>query len=117
MGLENPNVIDVAGMERDGSAIVLTIADAWDWSDEPSHLVALQRKLDAYLAFIETGQVFEVYPEAEGRLVVIDVVASVPAAAAGLELLHLAHVVAKELGASVTHRVLPVGAVGRDGLN
>jgi len=117
MGLENPDVIDVAGMERDGSAIVLTIADAWDWTDEQAHLVALQRKLDAYLAFIETGQVFDVYPEAEGRRVVIDVLTSVPASAAGLELLGMAHAVARSFGASVTHRVIPVAAVGRDGLN
>jgi hypothetical protein len=109
MGLEHPNAIDFAGLERDGSAIVLTIADALDWSDEQAHLVALQRKLDAYLAFIETGQVFDVYPEAEGARVVIDVVTSTPLAASGLELLGLAKTVAKGFGAAVTHRVLAVG--------
>lgn len=113
MGLENPNVVDLAGTERDGSAVVLTIADAWDWSDEHAHLTALQRKLDNYLAFIASGQVFETYPAAVGRKVVIDVVTNAPVAAAGLELLGLAHTLAQGMGASVTHRMLP--AAGRSG--
>ncbi len=117
MGIENPNAIDLAGLERDGSAIVLTIADGLGWTDEHGHLVALQRKLDAYLAFIGSGQVFEVYPEATGRRVVIDVVTGMPMAPAGVELLRLAAVLAGELGATVTHRVIPVATVDRDGLN
>jgi hypothetical protein len=117
VGVENPNAIDLAGVERDGSAIVLTIADGLGWADEHRHLVALQRKLDAYLAFIESGQVFEVYPEAGSRRVVIDVVTALPMAPAGAELLRVAAIVARELGATVTHRVIPVAAVDRDGLN
>jgi hypothetical protein len=114
MGLENPNVIDVAGLERDGSAIVLTIADGLDWADEHGHLAALQRKLDAYLACIETGQVFELYPQAAGRRVVIDVVTSQQLPSSGLQLLGLASTVARALGASVTHQVIPVAPATRD---
>jgi hypothetical protein len=117
VGVENPNAIDLAGLERDGSAIVLTIADGLGWADERGHLVALQRKLDAYLAFIESGQVFDVYPEAAGCRVVVDVVTGMPMAPAGAELLRLAAVVARELGATVTHRVIPVATLGRDELN
>ena len=117
MGLENPNTIDLAGLERDRSAIVLTIADGLSWADEHGHLVALQRKLDAYLAFIASGEVFRVYPEAAGLRVVIDVITGEPMAPAGTELLQLAAIVARGMGASVTHRVIPVAGVGRDGLN
>lgn len=116
MGLENPNVVDLAGTLRDSSAVVLTIADAWDWADEHAHLAALQRKLDNYLAFIASGQVFETYPDAVGRKVVIDVVTSVAVAAVGLELLGLAHTLAQGVGASVTHRMIPIAsrAAGAD---
>jgi hypothetical protein len=117
VGVENPKAIDLAGLERDGSAIVLTIADGLGWVDEHGHLVGLQRKLDAYLAFIESGQVFDVYPEATGRRVVIDVVTGVPMAPAGVELLRLAAAVARELGVTVKHRVIPVATIERDGLN
>lgn len=108
MGLENPGVVDFAGTRRDGSAVVLTIADAWDWSDEQAHLVALQQKLDNYLAFVASGEVFEAYPDAAGRTVVIDVVTRMPVPRSGLELLGLAHTLAKAYGASVTHRVIPI---------
>jgi hypothetical protein len=117
VGVENPNAIDLAGLERDGSAIVLTIADGLGWADEHGHLVALQRKLDAYLAFIASRQVFDVYPEATGRRVVIDVVTGVPLVPAGVELLRQAAGVARELGATVKHRVIPVATIERDGLN
>lgn len=101
---------------RDGSALVLRIADAWDWADKHAHLAALQRRLDNYLAFIASGQVFETYTEAVGRKVVSDVVTSVPIAATGLELLGLAHTLAQGVGASVTHRVIPLAsrAAGAD---
>jgi hypothetical protein len=34
------------------------------WSDEWQHLLALQAKLNAYFDFVQSGQIFEVRPEA-----------------------------------------------------
>src|ERR1700681_2135590 len=67
MSLDNLEVVDAVGTEKDGGTIVLTIFDAWDWDDRREHLLALQAKLNSYFAFVESGQIYEAYPSAAGR--------------------------------------------------
>jgi len=55
MSLNDPQVVDFLGTRRDQRAVVLTVVDDWDWTDEMRHLRALQRKLDAYFAFIASA--------------------------------------------------------------
>ena len=62
MTLDNLEVVDAVGTERDGGTIVLTLFDAWDWDDQRQHLLALQAKLNAYFGFVESGQIDGVYP-------------------------------------------------------
>ena len=70
--------------------VTLTIIDAWDWQDEHAHLLALQSKLNAYFAFIESKQIFEDYPEASHRELEIFVLGRYPMPQAGIDLLRLA---------------------------
>jgi hypothetical protein len=65
MGLENTGIVDAAGIDRDSGHIVLTIVDSWNWDDEIAHLKALQSKLNSYFDFVESGQVFESFPDAK----------------------------------------------------
>lgn len=46
MGLENLNAVDAVGIETESDYVVLSIIDSWDWSNERSHLLALQGKLN-----------------------------------------------------------------------
>lgn len=59
--------------ERTGH-VVLTIADHLNWHDSASHQHALQTKFNAYLAFVESGEVFQRYPESKGRPIAFKVV-------------------------------------------
>lgn len=52
--------IDVLGERADG--VVLAIVDDLDWIDPDHHERLLQDKLNAYLAFIESGQLVEHTP-------------------------------------------------------
>lgn len=52
------------------------MVDPLDWSDEQAHLLLLEAKLNAYLAFIESGEVHDRLKEL-GR----DVSRSIPRAA------------------------------------
>jgi hypothetical protein len=52
-------VVDWLGIEKGSGAVSLTLIDDLDWNDERSHLLHLQEKLNAYLAFIESGEVYE----------------------------------------------------------
>ena len=46
------STVDWLGIEKGTGNVVLTVVDDLDWSDENGHLLALQEKLNTYLAFI-----------------------------------------------------------------
>jgi len=70
MAVEQTTVIDFIGIDAVTGAVCLTIADALDWNAD--HLRLLQEKLNAYLAFVESGELYSAYPTAAGRPVVFD---------------------------------------------
>lgn len=79
MSVDQTNVIDAIGIDKVTGDLVMTIADHLEWSGSDSdHLMLLQEKLNTYLSFVESGEVFEVYPDAKGRAVLIDVVCKYP---------------------------------------
>jgi hypothetical protein len=75
MTVDQTNKIDAIGVDRGSGCVVLTISDHLPWSSAADgHLELLREKLNAYLAFIESGQLIEAYPDAAGRHAVINVV-------------------------------------------
>jgi hypothetical protein len=54
--------------------VVLTISDHLDWSDSTAHQVLLQSKLNRYLAFVESDEILESYPNAKGKPIVFSAV-------------------------------------------
>ena len=88
MAIEKKDVVDAVGVEKTTGDIVLTIADYLDWeSSEARHLQMLQEKLNAYLRFIESGELLEFYPDAAGRRPVISLVGRCEPSAAALRFL------------------------------
>ncbi|MGE5417729.1 MAG: DUF6572 domain-containing protein [Acidobacteriota bacterium] len=75
MTIEDTNKIDVVGINESSEAICLTITDHLGWENEQEHIQLLQDKLNAYLRFIDSGQIYEAYPEATGHHVIIRVCA------------------------------------------
>lgn len=75
MSVENSKVIDFASIDKNGNA-VLTISDHLEWDVGNEHRLALQNKINAYLSAIEDGGFYESYPNAEGRDIIINVIAS-----------------------------------------
>ena len=51
---------------------MLAIADEKEWNDW-EHLLALQAKLNNYLAFIESGEIYTARPEARGLAIEISI--------------------------------------------
>lgn len=72
MSVTDTRSVDAIGVEVDSGKVVLTIADHLEWNSE--HLCILQHKLNAYVAFIESGDLVLSYPAAQNRAPVIDVV-------------------------------------------
>ena len=75
MSIEQLDKVDFIGIDNVSGAVTLTIADHLDWTDVRYHLLKLQEKLNAYLSFCESGELYETYPEAVGRNIVFEVVA------------------------------------------
>lgn len=73
MSVENTNTVDFVAIDKLGR-VVLTISDHLDWSKELEHLYLLQGKINAYLSFIESGELMQEYPDAGGRTPVIEIV-------------------------------------------
>lgn len=77
MSIEQRDRVDAIGLDPASGKVILTISDHLDWDDEEAHLVALQEKMNAYLRFVESGELRTAYPDAVGRTPVIDVVGRV----------------------------------------
>jgi len=91
MAIEKIDVVDAVGIETATGDVVLTIIDFLDWeSSEAQHMQMLQEKLNTYLRFIESGELFESYPAAAGRSTVISLVGRCEPSAAALRFLAVA---------------------------
>lgn len=72
MSINQTNTIDIIGTSPEEN-VILTISDHHSW-DEVWHLQLLQDKINAYLQFIESGQIFKDYPNAIGRELIIETI-------------------------------------------
>ena len=72
MSVDQRGIVDFIGTKPSGD-IELTISDHLPWDKENTHLVILQDKINDYLDFIESGQLFESYPSAKGKIISIAV--------------------------------------------
>jgi hypothetical protein len=71
--VEQLNVIDFVGTDTNGN-VVLTISDHLPWDKINEHLFFLQEKLNACLRFVESGEIYEKFPERSGLPILISVV-------------------------------------------
>ena len=69
MSINQSDIIDLISTNSQNQ-VLLTISDHHSW-DEIWHLRLLEDKINAYLRFIESGQVFTDYPKANGKEIII----------------------------------------------
>ena len=79
MSIEQANTVDYVTIDDTSGEAWLTISDhlAWD-ENEGAHLALLQNKLNAYLRFVESGELVREFPQIGGRRVVINLVSKFP---------------------------------------
>lgn len=65
MTIEQANTVDLISVDRT-TKVVKTISDHLDWTDQATHLLLLQDKINCYLAFIESGELRVSYAKAKG---------------------------------------------------
>jgi hypothetical protein len=79
MTVEEARKVDFAALEPQSGDMRLIICDHLDWTEnEGEHLILLQEKLNSYLAFIESGEIYTKLPNAIGKRIVIEVTGKFP---------------------------------------
>jgi hypothetical protein len=104
MSINQTGIIDIISTTPEGK-VTLTISDHHPWQ-EVWHLSLLQDKINAYLQFIESGQVFEDYPEANGREFIIETVIKYSPTVEALTFLEKCKEIITEAGIGFQWRVL-----------
>jgi hypothetical protein len=72
MSVDQTNVVDIISRNKAGE-LTLIISDHLDWSATNEHLSLLQDKINTYLRFLESGEIYENYPEARGHPIWIEI--------------------------------------------
>lgn len=78
MAIDNVNIIDGTGIDRDRKAICLLLTDHFSWEgddgfSEYDHLMLLQDKINAYISYLESKQYEEQYPGEIFEMAVIEI--------------------------------------------
>lgn len=105
MSLDATNEIDAVGIDKDTDIVVLSILDSWTWDNAQQHLQALQDKINAYFAFVESGEIYSVYPNAAMKSIRIEIIGRDQLPTAAISFLERASVVGTQLGLEIRHRV------------
>jgi hypothetical protein len=87
--------------------VLLTVSDHLDWDEnEGEHLSVLQDKLNTYLEFIESGQIYAKVPQAAGRKIVIRVMGKFPLSDEAKKFYRLAGKAIEDAGFSLRFELL-----------
>ena len=109
MSVEQTDVVDIVSIDRETGRVILTISDHLDWSDSVGHQMILQKKLNKYLAFVESGEILEQYPSAKNRPVAFEVVFQVPPDESGRAFIARARAVIESAGFTLRDEVFTGG--------
>ena len=90
MTIENSEVVDGAGIDKETGEIMLTISDHLLWDNEPAHCRLIEKKIGRYLDFLRSGQIWEQFPQAVRGVVRINLIYKCPPSASGREFLSAA---------------------------
>jgi hypothetical protein len=71
MSIVQTKTVDFISTNKDGR-VTLTVSDHLEWGDK-EHFFLLQEKLNSYLRFIESGEIYKKYPKAFGKDLAISI--------------------------------------------
>jgi len=106
MPVDDLTVIDFVSIDLDGNA-VLTIGDHLEWYEDLDHVTILRDKINVYLDAVEDGSLYEAYPDAKNRNIIIQVAAKYEPNEVGATFLKRVKEVLREDGYLFSFSVLP----------
>ena len=114
MRLAEADIVDYLSLEKGGSAVIVTLLDDFEGPDLMQRLALLQRKINRYLDFIESGEVFVQLARTTGHRVNhstpvrVEIVAKQDLVGEGERFLTHVASAAKDVGVGLSFRVLAV---------
>jgi hypothetical protein len=89
MAIDQTNTVDSIGVDPNKDEAQLIISDHLPWNAgeerDREHMYLLQEKINAYLRFIESGEIYTAYPKARGKKAMIRLVGKYDMGAGGRE--------------------------------
>lgn len=74
MSIVDTDSIDAIGLDKEAKRVFLTIIDPLTWDSENVHLFTLQEKINTYLHFIESGELYQAMPDCKGFDIAIELI-------------------------------------------
>lgn len=109
MSIDKSHAVDGLGVSRVDGKIVLTIADHLAWRDTRQHFDLLEKKINAYLSFVASGQLYAALPDARDREIRIELIHEHALDEKANELLTVVKEQLKSIGLEFTATTLPGG--------
>lgn len=106
MSIIDKDKIDSIGINKENGNVMIAISDHLDWSNEYEHLIMLQDKLNSYLSFIESGEIYESYSKAKDKDIEIIIYAKYDITEKAKEFLNVAYNRIVEAGFSLSCEVV-----------
>ena len=106
MSIEDKDKIDSIGVNKDTAMVTLAITDHLNWENEYEHLIMLQEKINLYLSFLESGEIYESYPIAKGKNIEIKIYAKYDLTEKAEEFLNFAYAKVVEAGFNLSCEIL-----------
>ena len=73
MSVDESATIDFVALDKITGDITLAISDHLHWDDKILHANLIMQKINTYIEFVETGQVYETFPQQDGQKIFIQV--------------------------------------------
>ena len=103
MTIEQLDKIDIIGTNENKTSLV--ISDHLEWDAKNEKLLLLQDKLNTYLAFVESGEIYEQYPDALDKSIEIKLVSKYHPNQEALKFLNLASGIIQSAGFVLVYEV------------
>jgi hypothetical protein len=99
MTIEQTRIIDAIADDIVEGVASLIISDHLEWDKtQPNHLLLLQEKINTYITFFESGEIFENRTQLKNRRIVVKVVGLYPLSLDAEEFLRRAREVLSGIG-------------------
>lgn len=79
MSIDQQKVIDAIAIDERTGELILFIFDHYAWGDLKSdHPLKLQEKINTYLSYIESGEIYDNNPDYKGKSIIIKIIGKYP---------------------------------------